>query len=349
MAKPRIILADTDEGYLLALETRFVQEFFGEIHLEIITDHGYFVKLFSTPQQADIVVVSEDMFDESLLRHEIGNLFLLSEKYDSAFDDIPGVHPIFKYSSTNIVFTEITGRSGNVVASRNYVTKQTQIVSICSAVGGVGKTTLAMGMSAALANNYKKILYIGAQKLQTFQRLLNDPSPISGTDIYEKLSVAGDGIFRQIQHTIRKEQFAYLPPFKAPLMSLGLSFNIFNKIILAAKRTNEYDVIVVDISADMDLDLLKLLEQSDRVFVITDQSEASAYATDLWSESIHGIDSEKYEFICTKYKVDEPNAYLKSGRTAITEYIDYILMCDTLKTSQLSESSEIQKIAYLVL
>ena len=42
MAKPRIIIADTNEKYIIPLQQKFVEDFFEKIDLEIITDRAFF-------------------------------------------------------------------------------------------------------------------------------------------------------------------------------------------------------------------------------------------------------------------------------------------------------------------
>ena len=51
MAKPRIIIADTDISYIIPLQLKFVEDFFEKVDLEIVTDNEYFETLFSTPQR----------------------------------------------------------------------------------------------------------------------------------------------------------------------------------------------------------------------------------------------------------------------------------------------------------
>lgn len=41
MAKPRIIVADTDINYIIPLQLKFVEVFFEKVDLEIITDKEY--------------------------------------------------------------------------------------------------------------------------------------------------------------------------------------------------------------------------------------------------------------------------------------------------------------------
>lgn len=80
MARPRIIIADTDVNYILSLQLKFVEEFFEKIDLEIITDRNYFENMFESPQRAEVLIVSEDLYDLSIQKHNIGNVFLMTEK-----------------------------------------------------------------------------------------------------------------------------------------------------------------------------------------------------------------------------------------------------------------------------
>ena len=80
MARPRIIIADTDVNYILSLQLKFIEEFFEKIDLEIITDRDFFEKTFESPQRAEILIISEDLYDLSIQKHNIGNIFLMTEK-----------------------------------------------------------------------------------------------------------------------------------------------------------------------------------------------------------------------------------------------------------------------------
>ena len=80
MSRPRIIIADTDVNYIQSLQLKFIEEFFEKIDLEIITEREYFDELFSVPQKAEILVVSEDLYESSLQRHNISKVFLMVEQ-----------------------------------------------------------------------------------------------------------------------------------------------------------------------------------------------------------------------------------------------------------------------------
>lgn len=252
MARPKVIIADEDANYIVPLQFKFVTDFFNKIDLEIITDRAYFDDYFSKPQNAEILIVSEELYDSFLQRHNIQNIFVMMEQYDEGGTGELNVNQIFKYTSIKEIFNEIIGKSAGALNVAAVEKKETQIILVTSAAGGVGKTTVAMGVAACLVQNYKRVLYIEAASLQSAQYMLENDTPISSPDIYTKLLNPSDSIYADIKHVIRKEVFSYIPPFKAAIMSVGLSKNIYMDIAVSAKKSGEYDYIVVDTDSVFD-------------------------------------------------------------------------------------------------
>lgn len=148
MAKPRIIIADTDISYIIPLQLKFVEDFFEKVDLEIISDTEYFDTLFSTPQRADILIISDELYSQSMRRHNISHIFVMNEQYEEEQTADLNVNHIFKYTSIKEIFNEITGKSADVLKIENNGKQETQTILFYSASGGAGKTTVAMGVSA---------------------------------------------------------------------------------------------------------------------------------------------------------------------------------------------------------
>lgn len=352
MAKPRIIIADTDVNYIIPLQLKFVEDFFEKVEVEIITDGTYFETVFSTPQKADILIVSEELYSQAMQRHNISHIFVMNEQYEEDQTADLNVNHIFKYTSIKEIFNEITGKSADVLKLDKAAKQETQIVLVYSARGGVGKTTVAMGISASLVKNYKRVLYINAGHLQSFQRILENPSPITTTDVYAKLSNPSDTIYSELSHIIRKELFSYLPPFKAALMSLGLKYTAFEKIALSAKRSKEYDFIVIDADSTFDEDKAVLMDVADKVIIVTDQTESSVYATNILVANMNGSNTEKFFFVCNNFNKQLDNALISPKialKFTVNDYIDHLDHYDQLKCSSLGDDIGIQKTAYLVM
>lgn len=145
MARPRVIVADTDESYVIPLQKKFAELFADKIDLEIITDKDYFNQLFSLSQHADILLVSDTLYNSGLKKHDIRHLMILSEHYEPGQTDELDICRLFKYTSVREIFNEITGRCKETLYAEQDAGKETKIILITSASGGVGKTSVAFG------------------------------------------------------------------------------------------------------------------------------------------------------------------------------------------------------------
>lgn len=352
MGKPRIIIADADVNYILPLQLKFAEEFLDEIDLEIISDPSYYEKLFSTPQKASALVVSEGLYDSSIHKHNIGNVFLMMEQYEEEDTAALNVHRLYKYTSIKEIFNEITGKCAEALHITKTVQKEPQIILAYSACGGTGKTTVALGVCACLTKNYKKVLYINASRLQYFQHLFENTSTLSAADVYAKLNKRSSTIFSDIRHAIRKELFSYLPAFKGALMSLGLEYSVFERIATSAKNSNEFDFIVVDADATFDEDKARLIDIADKVIIVTDQTQTAVFATGRLVASINGINPEKYIFVCNNYNREAENALISPTLMpcfTINEYVEHYHHYDQMKSADWAKDTGIQKLSFLIM
>ena len=350
--RPRIIIADTDLQYILPLQLKFISDFFDQIDLEIITDEAYFETLFSTPQRVDILVLSENLYTESVHKHNIAHLFVMHEQQEEERTGQLNVNHIYKYTSTKEVFNEIVGKSADVLNIISKASKETQILLFYSAGGGVGKTTLAMGVSAALTKNYKRVLYINAARLQIFQHMLKNPSPITATDLYAKLASASEDIYSEMKYVLRKESFGYVPPFKASMLSLGLPYSLYEKLALSAKKSGDYDFIVVDADVTFDEEKANLLNIADKVILVTNQTFSSVMATNILVNNINGITPDKYIFICNNFDKNENNALISqdiSLKFSISEYVDHFENYAQMTPEDLAKENSMQRVAFLII
>lgn len=350
MGRPRIVIADEDYKYTVALQRKFAQEYFERIDIEIITDEEYFRKLFSIPQKLDILIISEGLYSRDIHRHNIGAVFVMTETQEEGKTEELNSYNLFKYTSINAIFDTIIGKHPLQVSKIDE--KKPQIVLVYSAAGGVGKTTVALGICGSLAKNYKKVLYINAARLQTFQQHLKNRSAISTSEIYAKLTKADESLYDSIKHVIRVENFSYLPPFKGAVMSLGLRYSTFERLAVSARSSGDFDYIVVDADSAFDEDKADLLNAADRVLIITDQSASSVYATSLLVNSINGINSEKYIFVCNDFSSDRSNALVSresEKNFTVNDYIPHFSDYDGMKCEDFAKEKGLQNVAVLIM
>lgn len=352
MDKPRIIIADAEINFVNPIQLKFAEEFFDKVDLEIITDEVYFDQLFSTPQRAGILIVSEEFYSVKLQRHEIAHVFVMTDEHGEERTADLNVTHINKYTNIKMIYTEIMGKSADVLKIKNTGHQETQVILVCSAAGGVGKTTVSMGICASLTKNYKKVLYINAARLQCFHHLLENKSPITDSSIYTKLLANPENPYADIKHVIRQEVFNYLPPFKTALQSMQVPYSIYERIITTAKRSGDFDFIVVDTDVIYDEDKANLMNMADRVMIVTTQSMAAVTATNLLVSNIDGSGSDKYIFVCCNFDKDKDNALISpsvSLKFRPTHYVDHFRNCERMGPDDLSREDTIQQAAFLII
>lgn len=348
MSKPLIVLVDTDESYLATLENKFLVELGDKAELEIISDLQYYEMFFSTPVTAEIVVVDEKIDTHDLQKHNIQNLFVLSESRETGGTENLSVSKVFKYLGIRELYNELTYKSAARLEEGENSERTTQVIALYSAAGGTGKTSLSVGLAECLARKHKRILYVNTESVQEFSFYLKDKSGMPN-DGYRAIKEDATHIYQNIRFFLRKENFTYLPPFLSTLDARNLSFGIYAKIISGAKESGEYDFIIVDIEAGYEQSRIQLLQGADKVMLITMQDVMSTYKMEYMLRCLDFRDREKYMVIMNRYDAETENAYLQSElqmQFPVKEYVDKAAA--NLETAeQLAGLDGIIKISYM--
>ena len=207
-------------------------------------------------------------------------------------------------------------------------------------------------MSASLTDKYKNTLYIDASSVQTFQCFINDKSPISDNTVYSKLNSNNIEDFSILGNCIKKESFFFLPPFKAPLLSLGLTYDVYVKIIRYFKATSDFDFIIVDANSSFCESIASLIDISDLVMIVTKQNYLSAYSVNRLVSNMNITNSGKFIFLCNDFEQEFDNFLIDNKlvpNVSINEYIHHISNQDVFSINKLSNNLDLQKLTYLLI
>ena len=178
---------------------------------------------------------------------------------------------------------------------------------------------------------------------------MDNKEPISTYDIYAKALNPTENIYIDLKSEIRHQGFAYLPAFKAALISMGIQYSIYRKIILSAKKSGDFDFIIVDTDSCFDEEKMNLIDISDKVIVVTDQSYSSVHATNNFVSNVNGISQDKYVFICNRFNTAEYNELVTPNGTLKFNISEYIANRTDLEANIFSKNRDIKKISFLVM
>lgn len=343
MERIRILLADRDEKYLMPLERKFINELDEQAELIVISDPDYMRRFFSTPQNLDLVLINKEMYGEDMDRHNIAHLFLLSEKEPGSADTGRlNTQVLYKYTSVKEIYTTVFNRT--TLRQKLPLVGQhvTYVILIYSPVGGIGKTTAAMGLCAAFAQFHRRALFVGADNLQSHRYLVEQfagdaPRNAAG-------GVEGPGV-----PVSCKGLFDLLPPYGQALPSLHLTPRCLIETIRKFARSGEYDYVVVDSASDFSQDTIKLMEAAGKVVLLAGQEAYATATLHCLLQNIDCSDGNKFLFVCSKYR-QGPNALPDDplvSRHGIQEYIPFDPAFEQMDPAALGSNGCFQKLALL--
>ena len=258
------------------------------------------------------------------------------------------INYIFKYSGIKEIYNELVYRSQSKFAEDDATKKETTVIALYSGIGGSGKTSLGMGLGNSLVQQHKRVLYISTESMQSFAYYLKDKTGLSGEG-YHAIKDDLNGIYPNIRPFIRNDGIAYIPPFTATLDARNLSFDIYHNLVQTAKKSKDYDFIIVDVEAGYDRERMALLQMADKVIVVVKQDAMSLEKTSYLLNNLDISDKEKYLFVCNQYDETKDKHTLHRFCEQYIQMNEYI-ECSTEpveKMSQISELKGIQKLAYM--
>ena len=322
MEKISVVFVDVDENYLMALEKKFVEELGGYINISIITDMYYFGDYFSTPKNIDILVINEQLYSASLDEHNIKYIYVFTENPVNIEQNSMNNY-IYKYTSVVDIFSKIA--SNDIL--KKCITKKNStsegIITVCSPVGGAGKTTVSLGLVLSLSKLGKKTIYVSADTLQSFGYFL-DSNEFLPVDFRNQMLSDANILRDIIRKYIKTNVIDYFMPFKGSLAQNNVEKNSYINVIKAIQSLDVYDYIIVDTDSTIDKELINLIEMSNKVLVVTLQDKLQAVKTKLFVEGLGKIDDDKCIYICNKYNENRGNELIKYINSFyIEEYLYY--------------------------
>ena len=343
MKKQVVILADRNyEQYLMMLQLKFVEEKSDEVELVVITDQAYYQEYFSMPRSAGVLIVDSSWYEPDIHRHTLAHVFVLGEK-SSKSDRAVFIN---KYSSAKDIYNEVVSLSPDVFR-RASQQRGTQVVAVSSAMGGIGKTAVALALSICLAENYMRVLYLDAEEIQNFHFFLSDRSelPPGAVRIF---SHADSQMLQELTPYLKTESFSYIPPLSVALSSAGAETAVYLRLIEQAKASGAYDFIVVDSGSVLDDFQSQLYAAADRVLLLTGQDAYSAFQTRRYLENLNHRDVEKYLLVCNRFRKGIPNELVSAACTLpVTEYIE-ALASEPCGLQELCRADGLRKLSYML-
>ncbi len=344
----KIVMVDLNENYLIPIELKLIEMLGDDLELSIITNKQYLEEYFRLPRKIDILIIEESLYFNDLQKQDINNTFILLEN-NNELDVTKNLklNTIYKYTGVREIYSQIINNSQIESEIKN---KETKVVMMYSASGGVGTTTMSMGLAAALENRSMKVLYINTETVQSFYYMIPRYEYLNNNLEMDMIS-KDENILSKLRGAIGNNKFDYIKPFRQSLTSLNISLDDYIFLIDKIKESKIYDYIVVDTSNELTKEKSMFMGYSDKVIIITTQKEVDIIKLNALNYSIDTSNKSKFLYICNKYRDDKENYIIKDGFNSNLNISEYISEIDEelLDVNRLAKNTTLNKLTYMII
>jgi len=276
----KVIIADMDKRYAFRLHIVLAERCGEDVVIETITDRDFFLKYIEEPRNAEVLLISEDLYSPELRKHNFQKIFLLSIANAISSPQSEAAEILYKYSGINDIVDRVLYAGRGIDLLHESRKSESKIILVWSAHGGSGKTTVAAGLSECLEKRFGKTLYLNASAFSSCEWQMKKKAEFCENSVLAQLLSDTENAYRTVKKCLMQtESFTYLPAFRIPLASMGLTCAIYRHIAEQAKQKQDYSYIVIDSDEIPDEEGMALAAKADVVLMVLNPEERSFYMT----------------------------------------------------------------------
>lgn len=286
MKKLRIVIADQEKTYIESLSTylrvsddasRFIPSFF--------TSKAALKEFLSTNDLVDILLISPAYYDESLHISSETSLIFLEDSEIKQNDAESDRQAVYRYQRLNqlianilAIYYERNQQAGKLLAR----SKQTEVITVYSPVGGSGKSTIAANLSKQLALNNLKVFYLNLELLNTTSLFFQSEEDHPSLQIYYYVKSESPQLLSKIEALKKYDAHSNVSYFDISISADELlEFNEGDvaRLINGIVETGTYDFVVVDLDSSLHERSIAALKECDRIVWPISNDEQSLLKT----------------------------------------------------------------------
>lgn len=267
MAK-KIIIADVQKEYIERLRGYIQKKYTDRYDIEVFYEKKELLQ-YITIHKCDILLLTPQMYDEILNLKNIKLAVILQEDNEA----IPNVEKfkwiIQKYTRISIMVNYIEEQFEEVERNRPLV------YSVYSPSGGVGQTTIALGVALSYMKQDKKVLYVNLEETDSTGMFLEREGDIP-ENILLKIGQVQDIQF--LAEAIKQDSGTKLMYLKRDIIEAHLG--LYRSIGYIIEKVIEYDIaniVVLDLGHQYNTLQVELMEESDYILLVDDTRSHSRF------------------------------------------------------------------------
>lgn len=263
-----LIILNDDHAYLEMISSYIhASSYQFKFHVKTFTLRSALDVYLESSGKYDLLAVQSELFDPSLEAVTKGSCIVLVDEIKT---DIAVSEPIFlnKYQPLNLLLDRMLSIYANYYTKAFHISGTAQIISVYSAVGGSGKTTVAANLAKLLAFLDHKVFYLNLEMLPSVSMFpIRDNSQNFAQFLYY--------VQIQAEHLASKlEALKFYDPitkvhFFEPLLNLvdmeEMSGSAVETLLHTLALHGDYDYIIVDLDHSLHERIVRALSLSQQI------------------------------------------------------------------------------------
>jgi len=348
MRRLNLVIADTDEGYVRNVVNHLMTNYLDKLRVSSFTRRELLYDFLSGLNKVDVLLISPDMYSKDLPidsdtkvflltkgepsskgagidyvdKHQVGDEFVNKlvgmffegevEKKEEpvVMESIAGKNVADEDNTGEDITVEDISGEDTVVEEEPFRDVETKVVAIYSPIGGSGKTTVAVNSAVHCAKKGLEVFYLNLENFQSTPLYFNCKKERNLSELLRCLK-QGRNVAAKIRQIKQKDADYGVHYFVPPEMSVDLKemdSDEINVLINAFRSMRFYDIVIVDMSSELDDKNIALLNSADEVIMVLAQDAVSNVKAEYVSEQLekhlagHGLNlSGKLTVALNKY------------------------------------------------
>lgn len=270
MANFNVVIADYDTGYTGALSKYLSSWEENDFNVISFTKEQLLCEYLNA-EKADILLISPMLMTEKLnLSNVQMTIINTPDRIPETLLEFPSIN---KYQPGDVIARELirifSKHSNDEIIIKNN-TAESIITGVYSPIGGIGKTTISVGLAKQYALNGAKILFISLEELASYTSLLDCSSSNNFSDLLYYTKQKNKNLLLKIEGLKNADSHSGLHYFSPPSCYKDLqevATNEWIELIDYIKNNSAYERIIIDFDSTFSEKNIRLLQICNEVIL----------------------------------------------------------------------------------
>lgn len=305
MERITLIIAEKEREYIdlfmkYVRETEYIRKF----NIKTFSSKENLEGFFKRQKKTDILLTIPEFITGNLEVGKIEVTILLSEK--NKIDENENLPVLFKYQPLNQILSKILSiytencENGKL---RIIGDNKVNVITVCSASGGNGKTTVAINLASKIALRDKKVLYLNLEFFNSTGIFF----PLKGSDdlsriLYYLKTDSNDLVNKidELKNYDLESKIEYFEPFSNSYELFDLTREDLKILIDSIEKLGRYDYLIIDLDILKSDFFVSAFTRSDNIIWLVLDNIQDLHKTKLFKDNLIFLLDDRYEEVSEK-------------------------------------------------